>query len=638
MPADQEQWSEGHVDRARRRPRGGRGSGTGGRQSLWWVPGAITILTIGAVIAVTLWQLHANLLFTNTTTTGGDTGAHIAMPKYLETPLEPRTHHRVGPGLVRRLPPLHLLLHHPRSLHRHRRLDHPLRHRLQARHDPRLGHPAHLRLGLWSVLPAAPADPHDHGRGHPAVPLRLHVHHLRREPVLDPGRRVRLLVQSVPGHPVHRPLRLCGARGAPPGLGCGRCWPCVSCPTSSAACTRSVGRPSSRWSSCCRTPGASATTASCASAGAAPIVPNIPWWRTLWWAASTVLIGLLLTGVWLGPFGLEHAYSISMGYTNVEGWALYFREADTWALVLAGLGAITAVLVRSRFGICITLLGIASGVATAIDPQGSLYNVRLLPLWFISVYLMAAWAFGTGCIAVAMWWRRLRAAPLGTGHRPAARLRGVTAEVPDGEVPAVLAAEESAPDRLEPRRRPRRRPARAVHRSPDAAPSTRAALEAGRHQRGHPGLARRVARRRAAVRPLDDPERPRGAHRPERGVELVAVQLHRLRGSDLVPRVPLHHADDGVRGQEVRLWAAHVGVQLEREPLRDARGPHAPALLDQRVHRFHGGAALRVVGHDAVPLPQPGRAVGRTLGARGRPALRTPRRHRWASSTSSSSA
>ena len=54
------------------------------------------------------------------------------------------------------------------------------------------------------------------------------------------------------------------------------------------------------------------------------------------------------------------------------------------------------------------MLGIASAVATAIDPQGSLYNVRLLPLWFISVYLMAAWAFGTGCIAAAEWWRRLR--------------------------------------------------------------------------------------------------------------------------------------------------------------------------------------------------------------------------------------
>ena len=79
-----------------------------------------------------------------------------------------------------------------------------------------------------------------------------------------------------------------------------------------------------------------------------------PWTRTLWWAGSTVGIGLLLSGFWLVPFGLEHAYSTSMGYTNVEGWAQYFREADAWALVLAGIGVLLAVLVRSRFGITVT--------------------------------------------------------------------------------------------------------------------------------------------------------------------------------------------------------------------------------------------------------------------------------------------
>ena len=48
--------------------------------SLQWVPAAVTVLTIATVIGVTLWQLHPSLLITNTTTTGGDTGAHIALP------------------------------------------------------------------------------------------------------------------------------------------------------------------------------------------------------------------------------------------------------------------------------------------------------------------------------------------------------------------------------------------------------------------------------------------------------------------------------------------------------------------------------------------------------------------------------
>ena len=153
-------------------------------------------------------------------------------------------------------------------------------------------------------------------------------------------------------------------------------------------------------SSCCPPAGGLPTRDSCCGATTRRPEP-VPRTRILWWAGSTVGIGLLLTGWWLVPFGLEHAYTTSMGYTNVEGWAQYFREADAWALVLAGLGAVTAFLVRSRFGITVTVLGIVSALATALDPQGSLYNVRLLPLWFISVYLMAAWTFGAGCIAVA---------------------------------------------------------------------------------------------------------------------------------------------------------------------------------------------------------------------------------------------
>ena len=46
-------------------------------------------------------------------------------------------------------------------------------------------------------------------------------------------------------------------------------------------------------------------------------------------------------------------------------------------------------------------------------------------------------------------------------------------------------------------------------------------------------------------------------------------------------------------------------------PVRHADGADAPAVLDRRVHRLDGGPLLRGVGHDAVPLPQPVRAVGR---------------------------
>ncbi len=102
----------------RERPR--RRGGPAGRAAWWWVPGAITVVTIAAVIVVTLSQLHPSLLFSDTTTTGGDTGAHIAMPWYMRVDDQPRPYHRLGSGLVRRLAPLHLLLHAARLLHRRR--------------------------------------------------------------------------------------------------------------------------------------------------------------------------------------------------------------------------------------------------------------------------------------------------------------------------------------------------------------------------------------------------------------------------------------------------------------------------------------------------------------------------------------
>ena len=251
---------------------------------------------------------------------------------------------------------------------------------------------------------------------------------------------------------------------------------------------------------------------------------QVPRARILWWAVSTVAIGLLLSGWWLVPFGLEHAYSSSMGYTNVEGWAQYFREADAWALVLAGIGAVTAVVTRSRFGITVTLLGIAFALATAVDPQGSLYNVRLLPLWFISVYLMAAWAFGTWCMIVATAWRR--AAEAGAADEWSAE------PVPSPVGPAGLLAWVHA--------RGRSCPVGAT--TTTAATATAPALGPGRGERRHPRTARGDGGGGAALPPSC--VCAAGDHRAERSHELVEFQLRGLPGPDLLPRVPLPDADD----------------------------------------------------------------------------------------------
>ena len=71
----------------------------------------------------------------------------------------------------------------------------------------------------------------------------------------------------------------------------------------------------------------------------------------------------------------------------------------------------------------------------------------------------------------------------------------------------------------------------------------------------------------------------------------------------------VHTMERGRRG--ARLRAGVLGVREGAQPLRHADGADAAAVLDRRLHRLDGGPVLRGVGHHAVPLPQPGRAVAR---------------------------
>ena len=379
---------------------------TSSRGTWWWVPGAITVITIASVIVVTLSQLHPSLLLTNTTTTGGDTGAHIAMPKFLESLVSHG--HLTGwdPGWYDGFPLYTFYFTIPDlfiaiggwiipygvafklgtilgsvilpicawACGRFFRLRAPLPTLLAAATLPFLFDYTFTIYGgnLFSTLAGEYAF---------SFSLSLAVLFLGLFACAVREGRYRgwaaiVLAGCVLSHIVPGMYALGGA-----------------------VILTVVELLPARWR---------IADSSLHVWRSDPTAAPVPRTRTFWWAGSTLAIGLLLTGWWLMPFGLEHAYSSSMGYTNVEGWAQYFREADAWALVLAGIGAITAVVTRSRFGITVTVLGIVSALATALDPQGSLYNVRLLPLWFISVYFMAAWAFGTWCMLAAIAWRRAR--------------------------------------------------------------------------------------------------------------------------------------------------------------------------------------------------------------------------------------
>jgi hypothetical protein len=375
------------------------------RDEWWWVPGAITVVTIAVVIVVTLWQLHPSHLVSNTTTTGGDTGAHIAMPWYMRSLI---THgHLSGwyPGWYDGMPLYTFYFTLPDFF---------------------------IAVGSWIIpfgvafklgtilgsvlLPIAAWACGRFFRLRPPIPTLLAAATL---PFLFDYTYTIYggnLFSTLAGEysfsfGLALAILFLGLFAAAVREGRHRAWAAVvlaGCVLShivpglyalgGAAVLTVIELLPARWGI-----GDSVFRLWRGDPGAEVVART----RTLWRAVSTVGIGLLLTAFWLVPFGLQRAYATSMGYVNLTTYLhQFFPEADTWALVLAGIGVVMAVLLRSRFGLTVTLLGTGFALAEVFDPQGSLYNVRLLPMWFISVYLMAAWAFGVGCILAARGLRR----------------------------------------------------------------------------------------------------------------------------------------------------------------------------------------------------------------------------------------
>ncbi len=165
--------------------------------------------------------------------------------------------------------------------------------------------------------------------------------------------------------------------------------------------------------------------------------------RRLWWMVSVGGTGALLAAWWAVPFGLEQAYSTNMGWANITTWAaLLAPGADRWALALGLVGLAFALVRRERAMFMLAIVGILSAVGMVNDPQGKLYDVRLLPLWWLCIYLVAGYGFARLGVGFAQGIRRLRArimlesfAPAPSG--PAVALAGASGPVAVGYDPRL---------------------------------------------------------------------------------------------------------------------------------------------------------------------------------------------------------
>ena len=137
-------------------------------------------------------------------------------------------------------------------------------------------------------------------------------------------------------------------------------------------------------------------------------------------------VGLAIAAFWLLPFVFRLGYSNDMGWERTTAYlnnllpflkhgtdtpAIYTRHLKVVA-ALAAAGAIGGIALRRRATLLITGLGLAAAAAFRFMPQAALWNARMLPFWYLSLYLAAAAAVAEAATAVGvLFGRRLPAAP-----------------------------------------------------------------------------------------------------------------------------------------------------------------------------------------------------------------------------------
>jgi hypothetical protein len=104
-------------------------------------------------------------------------------------------------------------------------------------------------------------------------------------------------------------------------------------------------------------------------------------------------VGGLLTAWWALPFRERFPYVTDMGYQRITTYmTTLFPTGDTWLFVLAGVGAALCIARRRRTGELFAVLAVLAVIAFRFMGQSILWNARVLPFWFLMLYLLGGLA------------------------------------------------------------------------------------------------------------------------------------------------------------------------------------------------------------------------------------------------------
>jgi hypothetical protein len=144
-----------------------------------------------------------------------------------------------------------------------------------------------------------------------------------------------------------------------------------------------------------------------------------------------------LAAFWVVPFVLRNPYTTNMGWERTTaylkwlfpwklskdvaptGWTAVWTSHMELVTALALAGAIAGVALRRRAATTIAGLAILSALGFRLLPEGPLWNARLLPFWYLCLYLLAG-------VAVAEIGTALTAMLATDPDRPSAWARAVT--------------------------------------------------------------------------------------------------------------------------------------------------------------------------------------------------------------------
>jgi len=347
-------------------------------------PALATFAVVAGVIVIVLWQVDPRLLLSNTTTTGGDTGAHFGLAAFLKSNLIPHGH-LTGwfPGAYDGLPLYTFYFPLPDTIAA--LLGYVIPFDIAFKFATILGSIT-LPIAAWAFGRLSGME-----RPRPAVLAAFTLPFLFDQTFTIYGGNLYSTMAGEYAFSLGLSVALVFLGVAVRGMRTGRSR--IPAILLLAACVL------------CHL-----VTTLFALVGVVVIVLLFrPTRRHLWWAFTVVGSAFLLVAWWAVPFLTEQAYSTTMGWQNVTTYVtLLAPGADVWALVAAFVGLVIAAVRLERTILSLAVVGGIAALFVRYAPQTSLYNARVDPIWWIVVYLMAGYGVAEVAVAGARYWRRLR--------------------------------------------------------------------------------------------------------------------------------------------------------------------------------------------------------------------------------------